>query len=103
MSLAVWGVIQMMSPFYTLSTPVVPPKLVRNGSPLRPAPRLTLAAAKPSKTLRVARVKDDQSGPGRAGRMVISGRMDEVCAELDRLVLLETRRQNACVDTQLAA
>jgi hypothetical protein len=25
--------------------------------------------------------------------MVISGRMDEVCAELDRLVQLETRRQ----------
>jgi hypothetical protein len=33
--------------------------------------------------LRVIRVKDDS--PQMAGRMVISGRMADVCAELDRL------------------
>jgi hypothetical protein len=61
----------------------------------KPAPNL--AAPKPALTqltqshlapsniypLRVIRVKD--SNPQMAGRMVISGRMADVCAELDRL------------------
>ena len=36
--------------------------------------------------LRVVRVCDSQPTPGDIGRMVISGRMADVCAELDRLV-----------------
>ena len=39
--------------------------------------------------LRVLRVVDDGHAPCTAGRMVISGRMADVCAELDRLVALE--------------
>lgn len=39
--------------------------------------------------LRVLRVVDAAQGPSTAGRMVISGRMADVCAELDRLVELE--------------
>ncbi len=39
--------------------------------------------------LRVLRVVDAAQGPSTAGRMVISGRMADVCAELDRLVALE--------------
>ena len=42
-------------------------------------------------SLRVLRVHEcGQNSPG-AGRMVISGRMADVCAELDRLVALEAR------------
>jgi len=42
-----------------------------------------------ARPLRVVRMVDAQQ-PGRAtGRMVISGRMADVCAELDRLVALE--------------
>jgi hypothetical protein len=29
--------------------------------------------------------------------------MDEVCAELDRLIMLESKRQHARIETQLAA
>ena len=42
--------------------------------------------------LRVLRVVDACHAPSSAGRMVISGRMADVCAELDRLVALETAR-----------
>ncbi len=41
--------------------------------------------------LRVLRVVDGRCGSPEAGRMVISGRMADVCAELDRLAALETR------------
>lgn len=43
---------------------------------------------KPRRPLRVVRVAE--AGPAVAGRMVISGRMADVCAELDRLAALET-------------
>jgi hypothetical protein len=39
--------------------------------------------------LRVTRVLEDTRQFGQAGRMVISGRMADVCAELDRLARLE--------------
>ncbi|MEP6789774.1 MAG: hypothetical protein ABI907_00300 [Ramlibacter sp.] len=41
------------------------------------------------KPLRVVRVVDAFHAPAAAGRMVISGRMADVCAELDRLAALE--------------
>jgi hypothetical protein len=37
----------------------------------------------------VVRVAEPWRGPAGAGRMVISGRMADVCAELDRLADLE--------------
>jgi hypothetical protein len=47
------------------------------------------AAALPARPLRVVR-RVDAHQPGRhPSRMVISGRMADVCAELDRLVALE--------------
>lgn len=48
-------------------------------------PELARSASAPSNVypLRVVRVKD--ANPQMAGRMVISGRMADVCAELDRL------------------
>lgn len=39
--------------------------------------------------LRVLRIVDAGHGPSIAGRLVISGRMADVCEELDRLVALE--------------
>lgn len=46
------------------------------------------AATAPARPLRVVRVVDGQ-GQQRSNRVVISGRMDDVCAELDRLAALE--------------
>ncbi len=44
--------------------------------------------------LRVVHIAEDQRPPlHTAGRMVISGRMADVCAELDRLIDLDNQRQ----------
>ncbi|MDQ6882155.1 MAG: hypothetical protein M3150_08690, partial [Pseudomonadota bacterium] len=48
------------------------------------------SALAPRRPLRVLRVVDTCHGPSAAGRMVISGRMADVCAELERLAALET-------------
>ncbi len=45
------------------------------------------------RTLRVLRVSENGESPQGAGRMVISGRMADVCAELDRLVALEAKNK----------
>jgi hypothetical protein len=55
-----------------------------------PAQALRSSRAKPM-PLRVARLMDDAQTRQSAGRMVISGRMADVCAELDRLVERENR------------
>jgi hypothetical protein len=44
---------------------------------------------RPGRTLRVVRVLDGNHAARGAGRMVISGRMADVCAELERLAALE--------------
>ena len=43
------------------------------------------------RALRVLRVSEQGETASCAGRMVISGRMADVCAELDRLVALEAK------------
>jgi hypothetical protein len=49
------------------------------------------ASASRSAVVRVLRVVEPKLPAGSAGRMRISGRIDEVCAELDRLVGLQAR------------
>jgi hypothetical protein len=69
------------------------PSAARGGaarSTWRPAARGALAS--PHRPLRVVRVVDGCHAPASAGRMVISGRMADVCAELDRLAALEAGR-----------
>ncbi len=50
-------------------------------------------AKKRQPSLRVLRVHECGQNALVAGRMVISGRMADVCAELDRLVALEARNR----------
>ena len=50
-----------------------------------------VAAVAPAKPLRVVRVLEPSAPRAVAGRMVISGRMADVCAELDRLAALEAK------------
>ena len=60
---------------------------VRPACAARPAATAVAPAARP---LRVVRVQDSQrAGRAAPGRVVISGRMADVCAELDRLAALE--------------
>lgn len=46
-------------------------------------------ATQGQRPLRVVRVLEPRFSQASAGRMVISGRMEDVCAELDRLAALE--------------
>jgi len=56
-------------------------------------PVSTMPCVVGQRPLRVVRVAEDQRPPRHtAGRMVISGRMADVCAELDRLIALENQR-----------
>ena len=57
---------------------------------VRPAV-LARPCEKARRPLRVVRVIDTAGATTHAGRMFISGRMADVCAELDRLAALEAR------------
>jgi hypothetical protein len=66
------------------------------GGPGTSAPAQQRAAAEPPrhhalKPLRVVRVVEPCAPRSTAGRMVISGRLADVCAELDRLAALEAQ------------
>jgi hypothetical protein len=58
---------------------------VMANQPNRPARRIA------DRPLRTVRVMESGQAPGQVGRMVMSGRMADVCAELDRLAACEAR------------
>jgi hypothetical protein len=66
--------------------PAPVPCVAVRAAPQRPAHR-------PARPLRVLRVVEPASSRAVAGRMVISGRLADVCAELDRLAAQEARSQ----------
>lgn len=76
------------------AVPLTVPGTSRPGRPTwSQAKRATTAHThRPARVLRVLRVVDGCHTPASAGRMVISGRMADVCAELDRLAALEVER-----------
>lgn len=60
--------------------PATSPCSTASGSPMSPMP---------PRALRVVRVMEVGQKPAQVGRMVISGRLADVCAELDRMVARE--------------
>ena len=77
MSLAIFGAYRLLNPLQNVARSFMPAQALQ--STRRHLP------------LRVARVMEAQHHRSHAGRMVISGRMADVCAELDRLAELENR------------
>ncbi|MDB5843216.1 MAG: hypothetical protein JWP79_526 [Polaromonas sp.] len=59
-------------------------------------PRIPLRQEPVRSTLRVVRESDAAIQPDCAGRMVISGRMADVCAELDRMAMQATATMADC-------
>jgi hypothetical protein len=59
-------------------------------------PCQTLAKATSPRRLKVVRELEAGASPSCAGRMVISGRMADVCAELDRMAQREAAIHAAC-------
>jgi hypothetical protein len=81
MSLALFGAYRLLNPLQNNLGDFFPSKALQSDPSI----------AKPALPLRVARVMEAQQSRQNAGRMVISGRMADVCAELDRLAELENR------------
>ena len=77
MSLAGFGAYRLVNPLQNVVRGCMPAHSMHTAA--RPLP------------LRVARVMEAQQNRKNAGRMVISGRMADVCAELDRLAELENK------------
>jgi hypothetical protein len=57
---------------------------------------------RPARPLRVRRAAEPLRSPASAGRMVISGRMADVCAELDRLAAVEATARPLASHVQVA-
>lgn len=105
MGIALFTVSSLFAPLQGLISWFMPsaPEAVRPGQ--RQACRPELLRANPayqqrtpgkvcaSRPLRVLRVLDPDHAPATAGRMVISGRMADVCAELDRMAAHEAAAQ----------
>ena len=88
-----FSALQRLTAPATPSTDQRPPRAQRMVRPFGPRAQITvrpvssICPPRPS-ALRVVRVCDAQQ-PGDMGRLVISGRMADVCAELDRLAARE--------------
>jgi hypothetical protein len=79
MSLALFSAYRLINPLHNVVRGFMPAQALQAQTTVRPLP------------LRVAREVDVHQHRHSAGRMVISGRMADVCAELDRLAELENR------------
>lgn len=100
--LALSGLFKNLPSFTTRTTVQALPKrqtvrlhpewAVRSTSCAQPSHGKTQVAAR-QPSLRVVHVHDSGQSAAGAGRMVISGRMADVCAELDRLVAMEARQR----------
>jgi hypothetical protein len=97
--LAISGLFKNLSGYYAnkAATPARPsgrvhPHWAQRPVQLKSAPPKSPPAQAKVPCLRILRVHESGDSPQTAGRMVISGRMSDVCAELDRLLDLEMKR-----------
>jgi hypothetical protein len=81
MSLALFGAYRLLNPLQNTIRGFLPAQALQSMPTHASSPR----------PLRVARVMEAHQARHSAGRMVISGRMADVCAELDRLAELENK------------
>lgn len=95
MGIALFGLDGLMAPLRGLWQWMARPSPApRHGARLQPAPARTAAPTKGAicaaahRPLRVVRVVEGSRAAG-AGRMFMSGRMADICAELERLAALE--------------
>lgn len=78
---------------YAVARPASLPasSVLRNNRFKLQSPR-TRAAKPVRKPLRIVRLVEADNAPAHVGRMVMSGRMADVCAELDRMTACESTR-----------
>jgi len=108
MGIALLSIADLFTPLQSLADRWMPARRSRHINPsglryvgVRPscASRQNSAAREASvgvRPLRIVRMVDAQQPNRHPGRVVISGRMADVCAELDRLVALEAAETARC-------
>ena len=95
MGIALLSFADLFTPLQSLATRWLPTRRRRSSAlrhaavPPARAARPAVRPDRPARLLRVVRTVDAQQPGMRGSRMVISGRMSDVCAELDRLAALE--------------
>jgi hypothetical protein len=88
MSIGLYSVYRLINPLQHAARSFMPSNSMQSNSVFQTRQKSV------SRPLRVSRVVEASANNKGAGRMVISGRMADVCAELDRLVELEQRLQH---------
>jgi hypothetical protein len=88
MSLALFAIPGVLSPLHAWWRGFLPGVAPRPAPRHRVAPVQVKVAPLVHKPLRVVRILEVGQAPTHVGRMTISGRMADVCAELDRLAAL---------------
>ena len=88
MGIAMFTLNGLLAPMRALADWLVAPVSRVLPAPPATATPILIPVRKP---LRVLRVVEGCGAPAAAGRMVISGHMADVCAELERLAALESR------------
>ena len=88
MNIALPATPSLWSPLHAWLRRLVPDK----PSPMRQTPAFARQPELLSRPLRVVRILEVGQSSAQVGRMMISGRMADVCAELDRLAASEATR-----------
>ncbi len=88
MSTALFAMSRILLPLQGLRHWFAPPALVRPTPTLKALPLREAVRPPIHKPLRIVRILEADQAPSQVGRMIISGRMADVCAELDRLAAL---------------
>ena len=86
MNIALFSAYRLLNPLNSAVRGFMPAQAMQNASSTA-----SVASFATPIPLSVARVMEAHQNRQSAGRMVISGRMADVCAELDRLAALEGR------------
>jgi hypothetical protein len=86
MNIALFSAYRLLNPLNSAVRGFMPAQAMQNASSTA-----SVASFATPIPLRVARVMEAQQNRQSAGRMVISGRMADVCAELERLAEFENK------------
>ena len=93
MTIALFGIASIYNGFQKFMNAAAHFDNAHTSRPLKVASVHTAARQSQQRALRVLRVSEHGDTSSCAGRMVISGRMADVCTELDRLVALEAQKK----------
>jgi hypothetical protein len=88
MSTALFAMPRVLAPLQGLRRWLAPNAAIKPAPARKDQPLREAAGPSICKPLRIVRILEADQAPTHVGRMIISGRMADVCAELDRLAAM---------------